>query len=79
MQGLALDSRTTQTGHALILNEYGWLWLDRDGSQSGRPSAMHNPDGSAVVFRGGHESRTAEPFFALRHRSRNFTLASDRV
>src|SRR5262252_7146224 len=21
-----------QTGHALILNEYGWLWLNRDGS-----------------------------------------------
>jgi hypothetical protein len=20
------------TGHALILNEYGWIWLNRDGS-----------------------------------------------
>ena len=20
------------SGHALILNEYGWLWLNRDGS-----------------------------------------------
>jgi beta-galactosidase len=32
MQGLAIGSTTTQTGHALILNEYGWLWLNRDGS-----------------------------------------------
>lgn len=32
MQGLAKDSITTKTGHAMILNEYGWLWLNRDGS-----------------------------------------------
>lgn len=32
MQGLAVNSTTSQTGHALLLNEYGWLWLNRDGS-----------------------------------------------
>ncbi len=32
MQGLAVKSTTSQTGHALLLNEYGWLWLNRDGS-----------------------------------------------
>jgi len=32
MQGMAKDSFTTKTAHALILNEYGWLWLNRDGS-----------------------------------------------
>jgi len=32
MQGMAKDSFSTQTAHALILNEYGWLWLNRDGS-----------------------------------------------
>ena len=24
--------RVSKTGHAMILNEYGWLWLNRDGS-----------------------------------------------
>jgi beta-galactosidase len=32
MQGLAAVENTMKTGHAMILNEYGWLWLNRDGS-----------------------------------------------
>ena len=32
MQGLAPVENTMKTGHAMILNEYGWLWLNRDGS-----------------------------------------------
>jgi beta-galactosidase len=32
MQGLAPVENTLKTGHAMILNEYGWLWLNRDGS-----------------------------------------------
>ena len=32
MQGLAPVENTMKTGHAMLLNEYGWLWLNRDGS-----------------------------------------------
>lgn len=32
MLGPAPDPPTSKTGHATILNEYGWLWLNRDGS-----------------------------------------------
>ena len=32
MMGPAPTSATIKTGHAMILNEYGWLWLNRDGS-----------------------------------------------
>ena len=28
----SIQAAAAQTGHALILNEYGWLWLNRDGS-----------------------------------------------
>lgn len=30
--GAERAARTVPTGHAMILNEYGWLWLNRDGS-----------------------------------------------
>ena len=30
--GAERSGRTVPTGHAMILNEYGWLWLNRDGS-----------------------------------------------
>ena len=30
--GAERASRTVPTGHAKVLNEYGWLWLNRDGS-----------------------------------------------
>jgi hypothetical protein len=29
------------TGHALILNEYGWLWLNRDGSPTGLTKKLY--------------------------------------
>jgi hypothetical protein len=32
MIGPGPSGSTSKTGHALILNEYGWLWLNRDGS-----------------------------------------------
>lgn len=32
MMGPAPNSVTMKTGHAMILNEYGWLWLNRDGT-----------------------------------------------
>ena len=32
MQGLIPVENTMKTAHAMILNEYGWLWLNRDGS-----------------------------------------------
>ena len=32
MMGPAPDRTTSKTGHAMILNEYGWLWLNRDGT-----------------------------------------------
>ncbi len=32
MLGLTKDGTTAKTAHAMILNEYGWLWLNRDGS-----------------------------------------------
>lgn len=32
MMGPAPGSATMHTGHANLLNEYGWLWLNRDGS-----------------------------------------------
>jgi hypothetical protein len=32
MMGPAPSGSTSKTGHAMILNEYGWLWLNRDGS-----------------------------------------------
>ena len=32
MEGPAPNSATSKTGHAMILNEYGWLWLNRDGT-----------------------------------------------
>jgi len=32
MLGPAPNSVTSKTGHPMILNEYGWLWLNRDGS-----------------------------------------------
>jgi hypothetical protein len=32
MLGPPADPPTSKTGHAMILNEYGWLWLNRDGT-----------------------------------------------
>lgn len=32
MMGPWTNNTTVKTGHAMILNEYGWLWLNRDGS-----------------------------------------------
>jgi beta-galactosidase len=32
MMGPAPSPPTSKTGHAMILNEYGWLWLNRDGT-----------------------------------------------
>jgi hypothetical protein len=32
MMGPAANDQTSKTGHAMILNEYGWLWLNRDGT-----------------------------------------------
>jgi hypothetical protein len=32
MEGPAPSSSTSKSGHAMILNEYGWLWLNRDGT-----------------------------------------------
>lgn len=32
MMGPAPNSSTSKTSHAMILNEYGWLWLNRDGT-----------------------------------------------
>jgi beta-galactosidase len=32
MMGPASSPPTSKTGHAMILNEYGWLWLNRDGT-----------------------------------------------
>lgn len=32
MMGPAPTGSTSKTGHAMILNEYGWLWLNRDGA-----------------------------------------------
>jgi hypothetical protein len=32
MMGPASNRPTIKTGHAMILNEYGWLWLNRDGT-----------------------------------------------
>jgi beta-galactosidase len=32
MMGPGPSAPTSKTGHALILNEYGWLWLNRDGT-----------------------------------------------
>lgn len=32
MMGPAPNSDTIRTAHALILNEYGWVWLNRDGT-----------------------------------------------
>ena len=32
MMGPGPSGQTSKTGHAIILNEYGWLWLNRDGT-----------------------------------------------
>jgi hypothetical protein len=32
MMGPESNNATIKTGHAMILNEYGWLWLNRDGT-----------------------------------------------
>jgi hypothetical protein len=32
LEGPGLKGQNAMTGHAMILNEYGWLWLNRDGS-----------------------------------------------
>jgi hypothetical protein len=32
MMGPGPSSPTSKTAHAMILNEYGWLWLNRDGT-----------------------------------------------
>jgi beta-galactosidase len=32
MLGPGPSPPTSKTGHAMILNEYGWLWLNRDGT-----------------------------------------------
>ena len=32
MMGPGPSGETSKTGHAMILNEYGWLWLNRDGT-----------------------------------------------
>ncbi|HEV2488114.1 MAG TPA: glycoside hydrolase family 2 TIM barrel-domain containing protein [Terracidiphilus sp.] len=32
MMGPAPSGSTSKSAHAMILNEYGWLWLNRDGS-----------------------------------------------
>ncbi len=32
LMGPVASNSTSKTGHAMILNEYGWLWLNRDGT-----------------------------------------------
>ena len=32
LEGPVSNNATSKTGHAMILNEYGWLWLNRDGT-----------------------------------------------
>ncbi len=32
LEGPVSNNGTSKTGHAMILNEYGWLWLNRDGT-----------------------------------------------
>ncbi len=32
LMGPVANNSTSKTGHAMILNEYGWLWLNRDGT-----------------------------------------------
>jgi beta-galactosidase len=32
LMGPVTNNSTSKTGHAMILNEYGWLWLNRDGT-----------------------------------------------
>jgi hypothetical protein len=32
LMGPVTNNGTSKTGHAMILNEYGWLWLNRDGT-----------------------------------------------
>jgi hypothetical protein len=32
LEGPVTNNSTSKTGHAMILNEYGWLWLNRDGT-----------------------------------------------
>ncbi len=32
LEGPAPSNSNSKTGHAMILNEYGWLWLNRDGT-----------------------------------------------
>lgn len=32
MMGVGANDWTAKSGHSMILNEYGWLWLNRDGS-----------------------------------------------
>jgi hypothetical protein len=34
LMGPVTNNSTSKTGHAMILNEYGWLWLNRDGTPS---------------------------------------------
>ena len=32
LMGPVTNNGTSKTGHAMILNEYGWVWLNRDGT-----------------------------------------------
>jgi len=54
LEGAALPSHwgyASPTSHALILNEYGWLWLNRDGSPTTLTKAVYDellgPDSTA--------------------------------
>jgi hypothetical protein len=55
MLGPGPDDPTSKTGHALILNEYGWLWLNRDGTptlltQKLYPKLLGNQDTTEKRF-----------------------------
>jgi hypothetical protein len=55
MLGPAPDTPTSKTGHAMILNEYGWLWLNRDGTptlltQKLYPKLLGNQDTAEKRF-----------------------------
>jgi hypothetical protein len=41
MLGPAPQPITSKAGHAMILNEYGWLWLNRDGTPTQLTKALY--------------------------------------
>jgi beta-galactosidase len=42
LSGLSTDSTRPASGHAMINNEYGWLWLNRDGSPTKLTKAVYD-------------------------------------